>query len=118
MRSQRRLLYWLFTGALFGVGLSVTFGLPFLALGFVLLLQGLLRVGGQGFWGILVTLGAIPALFTVGTYLTLPPCPAGEEQATTQSLCGQLPASYGYSALAFGITALVGLLWGLRDLRR
>lgn len=118
MRPQRRLLYWLFTGALFGLGLSVSFGLPFLALGLVLLLQGLARVGGQGFWGVLVTLGAIPALFTLVTFLTLQPCPPEADPATARALCGELPASYGYSALTFGFTALAGLLWGLRDLRR
>jgi hypothetical protein len=58
-----RIIYWLLTGALLGVGFIaiLSIGSLFVLLGVLLLVFGALRVGQRGIWAAFVGFGALPA---------------------------------------------------------
>jgi len=120
MRNQRVIYgYWIITGGLIGFGLlgALSIGLPFLLLGLVLLIAGLFFWRAKGFWVLLVSLGAIPALILLFDILTAPPpCPSGPiilpPGSQSYECSGPLDSYYVLAAI-FGALALLGLAWPL-----
>ncbi len=124
MHTWERHVYWLIVGALIGCGGvgAATVGLPFLVVGSILLLYGMIRIGPIGFWAALIGFGTLPPFFILygdrlygnracspGWKLTIiPDTPGG-----TAVACGQIPASSVTIALFFASVALAGLLWKL-----
>jgi hypothetical protein len=105
MYSLERTIFWVFSGACMGVGL-IAFGLGLLPFffGAVLALYGIKRVGAQGFWIALLSLGITPIGLISYEYITADP--------TTTWIPSNplLPL-----VLVFGPIVLVGLLWGYRE---
>lgn len=90
--------YWLITGALIGFGIIgiLSIGFPFIILGIVLLVVGLIRMRGKEGWAALVGLGSVPALILVWDVTSAPwACASPTGGAITQRqvlhLCGHLP---------------------------
>jgi hypothetical protein len=107
MTSMQRTFFWIICGALMGFGL-IAFGLgllPFL-LGAVLALYGVKRIGPEGFWITIVSMGITPALILAYDYLSADP-------ATTW-----FPDNYLYGIVLFVALALGGVVWGLLEARR
>ena len=138
MNQGSKILYWSITGGLLGFGLVgiMTIGLPFLVLGAIMLVLGILKVGAQGSWAAVVGFGTVPALvfpanlafaFLVadpscsgvswgaeasvsGDSVTLAP---GEES----TVCSVVPASYLIMLVIFAIIALSGIGWRIFRVR-
>ena len=90
-----------------GLGL-IAFGLALLpfVLGAVLALYGVKRIGPKGFWITLVSMGVTPALILVCDYILA-------DRTTTW-----IPDGYLEFAAFFGVIALIGIVWGVFDMRR
>jgi hypothetical protein len=115
-----QVLYWLLTGALIGFGFIGIFsiGLPFLVVGLGLLVFGLIRFKGRGFWAALLGVGGLPAIFFLADIVTAPPpCPPDgitvPASATGGFSCSGSLDSYRMLAVVFSVIALVGIVWGL-----
>jgi len=105
MSSLERTIFWVLSGACMGVGL-IAFGLLLLPFffGAVLALYAIRRIGAQGFWIALVSLGIVPFGLVSYQYVTADP-------TTTWYPTNPLLAL----AVVFGPIVLVGLLWGYRE---
>jgi hypothetical protein len=105
MYSLERTIFWVLSGACMGVGL-IAFGLGLLPFffGAILALYAVRRIGGQGFWIALVSLGIAPISLVSYHYITADP-------ATTSYPSNPLLPL----ALVFGPIVLLGLLWGYRE---
>jgi hypothetical protein len=108
MRTWWKVIYWLLTGCLIGMGAISIFsiGAPLLLLGIVLALYGLKRMGPKGFWLTLVGMGAIPTLFIL--YL----------QFSTDRPGPANPNAYLYAILLFAAITLAGILLGIAERSR
>src|SRR5689334_1856078 len=76
-----RIVYWLLTGALIGVGMIaiLSIGSLFLLLGVILLVVGALRVGPRGIWAAIVGFGALPAGILIWDVTSMPwACESGD----------------------------------------
>lgn len=124
MYKSGQLIFWLVVGTLIGFGWGglASIGLPFLLIGIILLVYGLMRFGPAGVWAALIGFGVLPAfLILYGDRLYGPPdCPFGrgltiipDEPGSTHVACGQIPASYVLFVAFYGVVALVGMIWGL-----
>lgn len=126
MRPQKRILFWGISGILVGFGWvgAWTIGLPFLLVGTVMTLYGMVKIGPRGFWAALVGFGAIPAYFMLSSYFLSDRCLPSEGMmltpngSVTSLSCSYIPDSYFSTGLGFGIIALVGIACGLVDMWR
>jgi hypothetical protein len=118
-----RVIYWLLTGALLGVGFIaiLSIGSLFLLLGALLVVLGALRVGPRGIWAALVGFGAAPAGILIWDVVS---APWGCQEPGISSLpnvnyfvCVDMPfgifTAYHVLALILGVIALAGLGWPL-----
>lgn len=120
MRDRRIMYgYWIITGGLIGFGVIgiLSIGLPFLLLGLILLIAGLVFWHAQGFWLLLIGLGVLPAAILVFDIVTAPPpCQAGPIRLPagvhSYECSGPLDGYYVLAAV-FGATALMGIAWPL-----
>jgi hypothetical protein len=122
--STGRILYWLLTGALIGVGLLaiLSVGLPFLVLGLILATFGAIRLGARGLWAALIGFGSLPAAILLrdvtSTAWACEPSGGGTVQpnvsyySCVDTLVGRL-TTYHVLALGFGVVALFGIAWPL-----
>ena len=116
-----RIVYWLLTGALLGVGFIaiLSIGSLFLLLGVLLVVFGALRVGPRGIWAALVGFGAAPAGILIWDVVSAPwACQGGEGLPNVNYFsCIDTPfgllTTYHILALFFGVIALFGLAWPL-----
>jgi hypothetical protein len=124
--SQTR--YWLLAGALIGFGIiaSLSIGIPFLLLGLILVIVGLivgtLRRRVTGFWAVFVGFGGLPALILLWDVTSAPwaclPDGGGFSQPNVKyytcvdTVVGPL-TTYHVLAFGFGVIALLGLAWPL-----
>jgi hypothetical protein len=96
-----RLVYWLITGALLGLGLAqwlgVSLGVILLPIGLVLLIIGLFAVRGPEMVAGVVGFGALPTLLFVYVIVSFPPPP------------DVAPVIYG-GALVYGAITVAGLV--------
>jgi hypothetical protein len=120
--------YWLLTGALMGFGViaSLSIGFPFLVLGLILVIVGLivgaLRRRITGFWAVLVGFGGLPALILLWDVTSAPwaclPAGGGFSQPNVNyytcvdTAVGPL-TTYHIIAFGFSVIALLGLAWPL-----
>ena len=127
MRERVAPFYWAAAGALAGFGLIglMTIGGPFLLVGAVLALAGLIVLRTKGIWALFVGFGGLPALVFllhifhgVGTALN-PYCAQGRPGALPPGpvSCSFVPASYYVMFAVFAAVALFGVALG-RLLRR
>jgi hypothetical protein len=107
MTTWERTIFWIFTGACMGLGLSL-FGLGLLPFffGAILALYGIKRIGTQGFWISLVSIGVAPTILVAYQYITA-------DRTTTVYPTNPL----FWLAAAFGPIVLIGLIWGYRERR-
>ena len=127
-RPWQHIVYWCIMGAVLGFGLigMMTIGLPFLLIGVLMVVYGASRVGKTGVWGLLVGFGALPALFLLPPYFFLEPCapgtvlsiPADAPPGTVVSCSGPVPQAYLYLGLVFAAVAVIGLVWGVTEMKR
>jgi hypothetical protein len=105
MYSMERTIFWVLSGACMGVGL-IAFGLGLLPFffGAVLALYAIRRIGREGVWIAVVSLGTAPIGLVSYQYITADP-------ATTSYPSNPLLPL----AIAFGPIVLLGLLWGYRE---
>lgn len=105
MSALERAIFWIFTGSCMGFGLSA-FGLGLLPFffGAVLALYGVIRIGAQGFWITLVSIGIMPMGIGVYQYVSADP-------TTTW----YPPNSLLLLVVVFGPIVLAGLIWGYRE---
>jgi hypothetical protein len=116
-----RVIYWLLTGALLGVGFIavLSIGSLFVLLGVLLVVLGALRVGARGIWAALVGFGAAPAGILIEDVVSAPwACQGGEGLPNVNHFsCVDTPfgmlTTYHVLALIFGLVALFGLMWPL-----
>src|SRR5690349_14979949 len=132
-----RILYWLLTGALIGVGFLaiLSIGLPLLVLGMILLIVGALRFGGKEALAALVGFGAAPAAILIWDIISGPwvcddggfsgsgsSSSSGASVEVTHYSCVESPfglvTTYHVLAAGFVVLALVGLVLLLVSLRR
>ncbi len=108
MATWERTLFWIFTGACMGIGL-IAFGLGFLPFffGAILALYGIKRIGAQGFWITLVSIGSVPTGLVAYQYSTADPT------TTSYPRNPLLPLAVG-----FGPIVRIGLIWGYRERRQ
>jgi len=111
MSNRAKFLYWLIAGGIMGFGL-IAFGLGLLPtlLGGILAVYGVRLFGTRGFWMTLVGMGVLPMLLLLSVYLKPRSCGPGCDI--------YVPDSTLYGAMLFGAIALVGLIWGLIELRQ
>lgn len=100
-------VYWLLTGLLLGFGLLSIFsiGIPIFLSGLFAALYRVARVGGRGFWIVLVCMGALPAAYLTLRYLIA-------DRATTF-----YPDNWWTGVLVYVGLGLVGVIWGLVETR-
>jgi hypothetical protein len=118
-RFLLRIVYWLLTGALLGVGLIaiLTIGSLFLLLGVILVVIGAFRVGPRGIWATLVGSGAAGAAILTWDVASAPrACQGGEGLPNVNDFsCVETPfgplTTYHVLALIFGVIAVLGLVW-------
>ena len=110
-----RVLFWLLTGTVLGVGVAglASIGLFLLPVGLVLLVVGLVWLRGRELWALPIGFGLLPALLVARTLLTLPPpCPAQGLSVPpgggSASCSGPIPALYYQFVAGFAIIAVVG----------
>lgn len=108
MATWERTIFWIFTGACMGFGL-IAFGLGLLPFffGAVLALYGIKRIGAQGFWITLVSIGIVPTGLVAYQYITADPT------TTFYPTNPLFPL-----AVVFGPIVLIGLIWGYRERRQ
>lgn len=130
-----RILYWLFVGALFGIGFIgiLSIGIFLLLPAIALLIFGAIRFGGRGLWAGPVGFGAAPAALLLWDVTSQPWACQPADGVTSSPIihggtatspnyfsCVSTPigplTSYHVLAAGFGAIALVGLLWGLATL--
>ena len=124
-RSSGWAVYWLVTGALFGVGCIaiLSIGLLLLALGVVLLSVGLVRQYGRGWWAALVGSGGAPAAILLWDVTSAPwACEPASGATTAQAnvnyyscvdtFAGHV-TTYHVLAAGFAFVAFLGLAWPL-----
>lgn len=101
-------LLMLLAGCLMGFGLMAVFsiGIPFFLAGLLLSLYRVARVGGRGFWLVLVGMGAVPALYLSLAYLFA-------DRSNTF-----YPESYFLIVFVFVALALAGATLGVVEMRR
>jgi hypothetical protein len=113
-----RVLYWLLTGALIGVGCIaiLSIGSLLLLLGLILIAIGAWRVGPRGTWAALVGFGALPAGILIWDVTSMPwACQGGEPLPNINYfVCVETPfgtvTAYHVMAFIFGLVALLGLV--------
>lgn len=103
MNSLLRALYWFVSGGVIGFGVIaiLSIGAPFLLLGLILVVIGVIRVGIRQLWATLLGVGLVPLSFLLIDLQN----PDIQPAATAQT--------YQIMALIFGAIALLGVLWGL-----
>jgi hypothetical protein len=122
-------LYWLVTGAMFGLVVlgaldAPTQVLPCLAVGLILAAVGAVWLRGRGLWAMLVGLGGMPVVFLVGDVITAIPwhciTPGRPDVSSGDSsgfYCITTPIgpvnAYFIFALPFELVALIGLAFPL-----
>ena len=129
--------YWLFVGALLGIGLigMLSIGIFLFVPGLALLIFGAIRLRGRGMWAAVVGFGAAPALLLLwdvssgpwacqpanNTYVSPTVQPGSSYTSPSFYSCVNTPigqlTTYHVMAAGFGAVALVGLLLGLVALR-
>jgi hypothetical protein len=130
--TTAKTLYWLFVGALFGIGVVgiLSIGIFLLVPAIALLIFGAIRFGGKGLWAGLVGFGAAPAALLIWDVTSQPWACQPADGVTSSPIIhggtatspnyfscvstpiGQL-TSYHVLAAGFGAIAFVGLLLGL-----
>ncbi len=128
MRGRASVFYWTATGALMGFGLIglMSIGFPFLIVGTVMAVVGIVKPGPEGAWAFPVGFGGLPALIFLshmveGISTTMNPycskvgegggtiiLPAGS--AVDEVSCSFIPASYYVMFAIFATIALFGLM--------
>lgn len=136
--STGRNLYWLFVGALLGIGFVsiLSIGIFLLIPAIALLIFGAARFRGRGLWATVVGFGAAPAALLLWDVMSQPwACMPANHTVVSGSIPPGAPATYtspnyfacistpvgqltSYHVLAagFGAIALFGLLLGLAPL--
>jgi len=121
--QNQRLLYWLIAGALIGFGLIgiLSIGFPFIIVGLVLCIYGVIRFRASGCWAAIIGFGALPAVILVLDIITAPPPCTGQALTSPPGgsgvSCSSIPSSYYIMALTFGFIALLGAAWPLLQRR-
>ncbi len=129
MREKVAPFYWAAAGALAGFGLIglMTIGAPFLLVGVVLALVGLVFLRTRGFWAFFVGFGGLPALafllhISDGIRSALNPycaqpgepgMPGAPVPGPVSVSCSFVPASYYVMFAVFAAVALFGVAVGL-----
>lgn len=108
MLDAKSYVYLSLAGCLLGFGLLVVFssGLPFILLGMLLVLYGVKRAGGRGFWVSLICMSIVPVLYFSANYFF-------NNYYSNLALEGFLGI-----VLLFMIPAAVGVVWGLVETNR
>ena len=120
--SAGRVAYWFVAGALIGFGcISIlSIGLPFLLLGVLLLVIGVMRLGTPGLWAALAGFGIVPAAILLWDLLSTPwacsmPGGAAPRESVDYFTCVETPfgllTTYHVMAAGFALIAVAGLLW-------
>lgn len=121
--STRRALYWLLTGAVIGFGIIaiLSIGLPFIILGLLLVVFGVIRFGMRELWAAVVGAGLLPAGILLWDVTSGPwACAPQGGGVTAQEnvnyyTCVSTPVgtltSYHVLAFWFGVVALLGFAW-------
>jgi len=116
-----RIIYWLLTGALLGVGVIsiLSIGSLFVLLGVLLVVLGALRIGARGIWAASVGIGAATACILIWDVVSAPwACEGGDAVPNVNYYsCVDTPfgplTTYHVMAFLFGLIALLGLAWPL-----
>jgi hypothetical protein len=106
MNVLLRALYWFVTGGLIGFGVIAILSIGWLtmALGLILIVIGVIRVGIREMWGALVGGGLVPLVFLLNDLQD-----PNIQPATTAH-------TYQVLAMIFGAIAALGVLWALMAL--
>ncbi len=124
-----KVLYWAVAGGFVGFGLIgiLSIGYPFLVIGVIMGVLGVLKVGIRSAWSAFVGFGVVPAVFLSASlvsalFLADPSCSGvfwgnsssgsvslapGEESIT----CAAVPGSYVVMLVIFAAIALSGVSW-------
>jgi hypothetical protein len=101
------------------------FGLPILSVGAIMLFYGAIRLGSQGVWAAMISLGVVPAAIILYGYFSTDHCAAGigyilpaNGPRSMDSGCGTFSDNYLESVWVFGAVAFGGMVWGLISVYR
>lgn len=123
MKGWANKIYWGVIGALIAIGLdgSWSFQNYFWWLAALLLIYGIARVRPRCFWALLIGFGILPAFFMLSTYVLMRHCPGNSVIIVPTDIkytCGDVPTSYLYLGILFGLIALAGMIWGANEIRQ
>lgn len=120
-----RVVYWLLTGTLFGVGVAgmLSIGILLLPAGLLLLIVGLVVLRGRELWALPIGIGLLPALLISLTILTASPqCGPGGltlPPGQTYAQCsGPIPELYCQLIAGFASVAVLGVVGFVAARRR
>ena len=125
MNQWERIAYWIITGTFVGFGLvgAASIGLPFLLIGAIMTLFGLLRLGPKGVWAAILSFGIVPIVVILYGYFRNERCSAGigymlppnSSVDTLGTECSYFPGNYLSSVVFFGIFVLTGTILGVEE---
>ena len=126
MKKWAEFAYWFVAGAAIGLGLTliVSIGVPLMLLGGALTIYGAYKRNTSSLWVACVGLGAVPAALLLYVYFTATSCSAegteiliGPGQPSSFT-CIPSPETYLYMAAVFLTITLIGIAWGVLQLRK